>query len=85
MLLSLHNLWCMKQYTEELDNVLNKKKDVKKFRELIVQHTGDWADKTFHAINFVEDCIKIGFEKAYDIYFREHEYHKIRRKAKSLI
>jgi len=76
MLLSLHNLWCVKQYVEELDSALNEEKNINKFNKLVMQHTGNAHEKIFHAINFIEDCIKLGFKKSYDLYLCNHNFSK---------
>jgi len=83
MLLSLHNLWCVKQYVEELENALHVEKDIPKFYKLIDQHTGTTAHKTKHAINFIEDTMKIGFKKTCDMYLQDYSFMKpkfVRRK-----
>jgi len=85
MLLSLHNLWAVKQYVEELDRTLNEEKDKEKFRKLVIQHTGRAADNAFHAINFVEDVIKYGYDKAYDVYFMHHDLNNKKFKSRSLL
>lgn len=85
LLISLHNLWCSKQYIENLNYTLHEKKDKEGFISLVKQHTGESADKVFHAINFVEDCIKIGFDKAYKAYFNHTDFDKPKFKQKSLL
>lgn len=84
MLLSLHNLWCVKKYVEELDNTLNVEKDKEKFFKLVLQHTGDSSQKTMHGIHFIEDVIKLGLKKAYDIYFANHSFKNKKFKHKLL-
>lgn len=84
LLLALHNLWCVKQYVEELDRTINIEKDKEKYFKLIHQHTGSTAYKTIHAINFIEDCMKYGFKQAYDSYFSHHTFNKIKSKHKKL-
>lgn len=84
MLLSLHNLWCVKKYVEELDYTLNVEKDKEKFFALVNQHTGKAAEKTKHGINFIEDCMKRGFEKSYEIYFANHSFTTKKFKRKFL-
>lgn len=85
MLLSLHNLWVTKEYVAELEKALHIDKDEKKFRKLVVQHTGNWSDKTFHAINFIEHAMKFGFDKAYDLYLSEHDTTKKKFRHKSIL
>lgn len=82
MLLSLHNLWCVKQYVEELENAVG---DKDKFFELVKQHTGNWSDKTIYGINFIEDCLKAGFDNTYKTYFVDDNLAKKRFKTKSLL
>ena len=82
-MLSLHNLWCTKQYVEELDNALNRDKNKDKFFALTKKHTGN-SQKTLHAINFIEDCIKYGFKIAYDTYFCNHNFNKPKAKQRKL-
>jgi hypothetical protein len=83
-LLSLHNLWCVKEYVKELDITLNRDKDKEKFFKMIREHTGNWADKTIHGINFIEDFMKFGFEKTYETYFANHRITKDRFKERKL-
>lgn len=83
LLLALHNLWCTKQYVEELDRVLNVEKNKEKFFQLVHQHTGG-SEKTLHAINFIEDCMKYGFKKSYEMYFSNHNYAKPKLKSNKL-
>lgn len=85
MLLSLHNLWAVKQYVELLDHAINIEKDKNKFFQLIKQHTGNRAHEAMHAINFIEDVIKNGLQKTYDIYFSTHNFDKQKFKPKILI
>jgi len=84
LLLSLHNLWCVKEYVAELDRIVNVEKDKEKFVQFIYKHTGNWADRTMHAVNFIEDCVKYGFHKAYDLYFQNHDFNKPKYKRKIL-
>lgn len=85
LLLSLHNLWAVKQYVEKLDRAINVEKDVDKFMKLVYENTGTTANKTIHAINFIEDCIKYGFKKSYDIYFANHVFNTEKRKHRKII
>ena len=85
MLLSLHNLWCLKEYVAQLEQALIVEKDQQKFFDIVNKNTGDWADKTMYAINFIESCIKIGFKASYDLYFAEHEFSKTKLKRNRLI
>ena len=85
LLISLHNLWCFQNYTNLLNQTLHAEKNKEKFIALIKTHTGDWADKTLYAINFVEDCMKYGYDKAYSMYFQEHDSSKQKFARQKLI
>jgi hypothetical protein len=85
LLISLHNLWCFSEYTKQLEHTLNVEKNPAKFMALIRQHTGNWADKTIYAINFVEDCLKMGYNQAYKIYFSEHNSSKAKFSNRKLL
>jgi len=84
MLISLHNLWLVKHYVEELEKVLFIEKDIGKFNSLIKQHTGRASDDVFHAINFVEAVVKMGYDKAYDLYFANNDINKQKFKQRTL-
>ncbi len=76
LLISLHNLWCVKEYVSELNRVLHDEKDEEKFFALVKQHTGNAYESILHAINFVEDCRTKGFKTTYDIYFQDSDLEK---------
>ena len=85
MLISLHNLWCMQDYVKQLDTAINVEHNKEKFISLIRQHTGDWADKTIHAINFVESCLEKGYDQSYEMYFSNHNYNKEKMTRKMIV
>lgn len=71
-LLSLHNLWVTKHYVEILEKALYK--DKKEFFKLVKQHVGGYYNEVIYSIRFVEEVVKNGFDKAYDIYCEKYDY-----------
>lgn len=84
MLISLHNLWLVQKYVQDLNDALHTEKNITKFNALVKQHTGRAADDCFHAIHFVEDVVKMGYNKAYDLYFADHDINKQKFEQKRL-
>jgi len=74
-LLSLHNLWVTKKYVEDLENALYRDKE--EFFTLMKQHVGNHYDEIMYSIRFVEEVIKNGFDKAYDLYCKQFDNNNL--------